>query len=287
MRKYRMPFEYWDDEHTKLLKKKQPDVVDPDVYLDRLLWDCPGGPFMLNNRNRQRFKKFGPFKPPYYPASLIEDRYKGMDAFIFGPGPSMRDTKISAYQDSLTIAMNSAGFAFKPFFWSVFESNYMYWLREQRTIAPGHVFLMTARCALIWIQAGRTPRMRAAFIPRWEEERVVPPRTPAVCLTGSLVGAWQMGCKRAFLIGVDLSKPGQAYAEGVPHTEFGAKNPFDDQVRAIKQFKLPDFEVFYGSPHARRLQLPFTYMPYSEIEEIARASEKPEYPSQLLKKAKV
>lgn len=281
-----MAYEYWEDAQTALFREKQPEIIDPQVGHEVQLWNCEGGPFLLNNKNRERFRRGGPFKPPYYPASLIEDRYVGYDAFVFAPGPSMADVDLSIFKGKLTLVLNSGGFKFVdpaplPFFWCIFESEYMYWFRECREIPPSRVYLMSARCALPWREADRTSRMRAAFVPRWEEEKVIPPRAQAVCMFGALIGAWEMGCRRAFVVGMDQSKPGRPYVEGVPYTPKGAANPFDDQIKSLRQFRLPDFEVFNASPHSQHFGFPFTKIDVREVEKIARDSPNVAYPAEI------
>lgn len=291
MKTLEIPYTHFEDEHTRELKRKQPDVVDPDVYHARLLWECPGGPYLLNNKNRDRFRRGGPLGPPYYPASLLEDRYAGRPAFIFAPGPSMAEADLDVFRGKLTIALNSAGFRFVepaplPFLWAMFESNYVYWLLDQdeAPIPPNRVYIMSARCALPWRAAGKTSRLRAAFVPQWEESKAVPPRVPAVCTFASIVGAWAMGCSCAYLVGMDLSKPGKPYVDGVPYSKVGAANPFDDQVRCLRQLRIPGFPIYNASPHSKKFDLPFEPVDVRDVEKVARDSPSPEYPAEVAKK---
>lgn len=259
MKDYRMPFEYFRDAETRLLERTQPDVVDSEAYFRRMLWRCPDGrQFLLNNHNRKLIGRDGPFRPPYHYVDELKDKHAGEDAFVFCPGPSMALVDPAAFRGRLTLAVNSAGFRFEPRFWCIFESNYLKWFMAQ-TVPPDRTYIMTARCAVRWRAAGKTRRMRRCYVPQFEEARNMPNRTPAVTSMGALVTAWYLGCRRAWIVGLDLSRPNKKpYVEGVPHSKFGATNPFDDQVKALRQFKLPDFEVMNVSPHSREKLPQFT-----------------------------
>lgn len=270
-RTYRMPFRHWRDADTINFEKTQPEMVDPENCFNLLKWTGPDGQFyLLNNKNRTYFSRGGPFVPPYFSADAIEDKFAGQDAFIFCPGPSMARISTSAFDGRLTIAVNSAGFKIESTYWCMYESNYMIWLREQKKIPVGREWIMSPRCAVRWRAWGLTPKVKAVYVPRFEELRIMPHRTPAVGVMSALVSAWWLGAKRAFLIGMDLSRPkGIPYVPGVPYSAFGASNPFDEQILALRQFQLPDFTVVNGSPHSQD-RLPFLKMAYPEIEAVAR-----------------
>ena len=277
---FEMPYKYFRDAMTREFEKsKQPEMADPDVFYRELMWQIPGGEqHLLNQKNRSLFVKNGNFKPPYYSADGLLNLYEGQDAFVFCPGPSMDDLDLSVFSGKLTITANSAGFKVRPMYWAIFESNYMLWLVEQ-AIPPGMSYIMTARCAVRWRDMFRkTSRTRHVFVPRFEELKTMPHRTPAVGAMGAIVSAWWMGAKRIFVIGQDLSRPGKKpYVSGVPHSKFGATNPFDEQIIAMQQVTLPDVEIFNVSPYSKD-KLPFTPIDGSEVEKIAADSPKVDYP---------
>ena len=274
MKKYRMPYETFEDEHTKVLRKtKPPEFLDPEYYVRaHFKKDSEGnGPFMLNSACRKMLDSQGPFKTPYLLAeNELIDIHKGKECFIVCPGPSLstfaipKPPKKSTF-NAVTMAINSAGFAgINEMYWVICESGYMRWLlKGRRWQWQDRVFITTARCAVFMRRV--KVNVRKVFVSRWEEEFVVPPRTPAVSISNALCSAWEMGCTAAYLVGFDQSKPnGVPYMEGLPHTPKGAQNPYDDQLRAMKQFQLPDFKIYNGSKYSSKL-LPFEYMSYEEI----------------------
>jgi hypothetical protein len=264
-----MPFEYWEDEHAALIRKsKAPEFMDPDYYVEAH-FHPPGSkaPYFLNQRCRKLYDKGGPFEGRYRSGEELVDRFPSGDAYIFCPGPSMIDVNPARWSGCLTMAVNSAGFAFTPVYWVMAESAYARWLLKQTEvkIPLGGRLISTARVAVcVRDYEGRGQIFSKIYVVRWEEEKIVPPRVPAVSVFNALVTAWEMGCKRAYLIGLDLSKEGGPYLEGVPYTKEGAANPFDDQVKALSQFALPGMDVFNGSPVSRDV-LPFDYVPYEEM----------------------
>lgn len=275
MKKYRMPFEYWEDEHTALLRRERNNrwADDREWYCQQHFHGHPmdGGPFFLNKKCHKLYRHRGPFKPPFRHGAELVDTYKGGDAYIVCPGPSLGlFDRLEDLESQLSLAVNSAGFAFRPWYWVMAESGYARWLvkdpGEHWRRLQGMQLVCTARVAVVirdkfWGQ----PFLGASYVVRWEEEFIVPPRTPAVSITNALVTAWEMGCRRAFLLGCDLSKEGGAYADGVPHTAEGARNPFDDQIKALRQFQLPDFEVLNASPLSREALPNFTPINYEDI----------------------
>jgi len=211
-------------------------------------------------------RQHGPFKGRYVDGEALCDTCVGDDAYIVAPGPSLKEVDLSALEGKLTFALNSAGFLFSPKYWVIAESSYAMWMLDRQHPVKREV-IATARVAVI-LRAeevkSKHEHWTKVHVVRWEEEKIVPPRTPAVSLSNALVSAWEMGCKRVYLLGVDLSKPGRPYVEGVPHTEEGAENPFDDQVRAMRQFQLPGFEIVNCSPHSVGV-LPFSSVSYQEV----------------------
>jgi hypothetical protein len=263
---FQMPYEYFRDQMTVTLEKTQPEMVDPDRCYEALMWQVPGDDtYLLNQKNRSLFRKNGKFKPPYYSADVLENKHAGEDAFVFCPGPSMDMADLSRLRGRVTIAANSAGFKFPCKYWAIFESNYMIWLVDQR-IPKGRDFIMTARCAIRWRDMYKKGHMsRNVYVPRFEELKIMPHRTPAVGAMGAIISAWWMGVRRIFLIGMDLSRPKKkAYTSGVPYSKFGATNTFKEQIRAMSQFSLPDVEILNASPYSADI-LPFKSVSISEF----------------------
>lgn len=270
MKLHKMPFEYWEDEHVKLLRNDKPkEFLDPDYYVEaHWHYDREGnGPYFLNKKGRGLLDRDGPFEGKYVDGDELLDSWSGETCYIVCPGPSLSKAPIGRIAASgRTIAVNSAGFAFDPTFWCLAESGYAKWFIEQ-DIPPRRAFLATARVA-VWLRhkekKSRKKLARKVYVIRWEEGKVVPPRTPAVTISNALVSAWQMGACKAVLVGLDLSKPGAPYAKGIPYTREGAQNPFNDQVRALRQFELPGFEIVNTSPHSKKL-LPFDYCDIEDV----------------------
>ena len=258
--------------------------IDEDYYREAHCREFGGNKYFLNKRCRRLMAAMGNFKNPYHDCEKIVDQYKGKDAFIFCPGPSLSDVDISAFEDRLTLASNSAGFKVDPYLWVMCETGYAIWLlqehekhkrnRSKISIPAKKNFVLSARAAVL--VRGDHVDIGPSVVIRWEENKLVPILTPAVCITNALVTAWQMGCARAFILGMDLSRPkDKPYAKGVPHTQRGATNSFDGQIKALRQFSIPDMQIYNGSPHSKTLNLPFKYMDYKEIEKIASSSEPP------------
>lgn len=278
-RSFQMPYKYFRDEMTRTLERTQPEMADPDHCYSELMWKVPGGEsYLLNQKNRRLFRKHGPLKPPHYTADVLENLYFGQDAFVFCPGPSMDMVDLDLFKNKLTIAANSAGFKFQCAYWAIFESNYLIWFAEQK-IPPSRRFIMTARCAIRWRYMYNKSSETAVYIPRFEELKIMPHRTPAVGAMGAIVSAWWMGARRIFLVGMDLSRPKKkAYTSGVPYSAFGAKNPFTEQIIAMKQFCLPDVEIYNASPHSVDT-LPFKTCTLDEFNSAALHSPDISYPS--------
>lgn len=259
MKRHRMPFEYWEDDHTALLRRtREPRWADDrEFYVRQFFHGRESGterPYFLNRRGRVLYDRQGPFEGRYRSGEELVSSEVGRPAYIFCPGPSMAQLRLEDFRSKLTMAVNSAAFAMRDAqFWVMAESGYARWLLDTRDKERlrGAQVISTARVAInIRDHEVRTKRklVAACYIIRWEEEMVVPPRTPAVSITNALVTAWQMGCPEVYVIGLDLSKKGGAYMPGVPFTKEGAKNPFRDQILALRQFELPGMEVFNASP---------------------------------------
>jgi len=283
MKLHRMAFEYWEDEHTALLRSErragsgfaQEDdrwANDPEWYCrQHFHYDKDGkGPYFLNRRCKALLKQHGPFRGRYRDADELEDTAIGRTVYLFCPGPSLSCVPPDAFRDEISMAVNSAGLRMTPTFWVMAESAYALWLMsEPQKHQPDCCVISTARVAVVLRAKERAARrdfFRRVFVARWEEELIVPARVPAVSVFNALVGAWQMGATKCVVFGLDLSRPdGQPYVDGVQFTKAGATNPFDDQVKALRQFKLPGFEVVNCSPYSRELLPNFTAVDASEF----------------------
>jgi len=264
MKLFKMPFRFWEDDHTALLRRTRGDKwADNREYYCRKHFHGlrdDGGPYFLNKRCRSLYDLQGPFKDRYKSGEVLVSKVQRDDpCFIICPGPSLDvdlvKDKFDGKKDFVSIAVNSAGYLFKPTYWCIAESGYARWMLGEGYRGwhqlVGTSVLATARVAVIIRDLELKLRKRIVkecFVIRWEEEFVVPPRTPAVTITNALVSAWEMGFKTVYVLGLDLSKKGGPYVKGVPFTNEGARNPFRDQIIALKQFELPDFSVYNCSP---------------------------------------
>lgn len=255
-RAYRMPYAWFEDRDTANFRKTQPEMADPEECFRRLSWRGPDDrSYLLNNANRRFMTAQGPFRPPYFLADELMDSRAGEDAFVFCPGPSMAEADLGAFDGRLTIAVNSAGFAMEdPTYWAIFESNYMLQVLRRQAIPRGREFLFSPRVAVRWRGLGYTKRAQGAtyWVARFEEERLMPHRTPAVAIMGAIAAAWWMGAARIWLIGMDVSRPkGQPYVKGVPFSQDGATNPIAEQLPALVQVRYPEVRILNCSPHSR------------------------------------
>lgn len=276
-RGYRLPFKWWLDEDTKNFLVKQPAMADPENCFRLLSWTAPDGfSYLLNNTNRKHFEAQGPFKAPYLHADQLYRTHPGEDAYVLCPGPSLAEADMEALRGRLTIAVNSAGFAtpFAPTLWAVFESNYMLEVLRHQQIPAGRSFLFSARVAVRWRGNGYTPKAPKAtyWVARFEEERLMPHRTPAVATMGAIAGAYWLGARRCWLLGMDLSRPGgQPYVKGVPYGQGGATSKIEEQLKALIQVRYPGMEILNCSPHSReKLREAFTPATYAEAAAAAR-----------------
>jgi hypothetical protein len=268
-----MPFEHWEDRHAQELRRtKGPRWADdPEFYVRQHFYTARdgSGPYLLNAKCRALMNKLGPFDGHYVDGEELVNKHRGETAYILCPGPTMDRMNLQLLRDKLTISVNSAGFRFPAKYWVMAETGYAHWFVKQKDFPKNRVMVSTARVAIVFraleIKA-RKEFFEKVYVIRWEEEFVSPPRTPAVSTTDALITAWEMGCPRAVVIGLDLSKTGGPYVKGVPHTRDGAANPFDEQIRALSQFQLPDFEVVNGSPLSHEALPNFTTATYEEIE---------------------
>jgi len=283
MKLHEMDFRHWEDDHTALLRKERgpgSGHKEEDArWADDPRWYCQqhfhkdrdgGGPYFLNRRCNALLKQDGPFSGHYKDADSLDATAYGQDVYLFCPGPSLADVPIEAFDQQTTLAVNSAGFRVRSTYWVMAESAYALWLMGEVQKYPlKRQIISTARVAVVLRAKERTARQqlfRRVFVARWEEEFVVPARVPAVSVFNALVAAWQFGAKRCIVFGLDLSRPGgQAYVSDVQYTKEGATNPFDDQVRALRQFSLPGMEVVNCSPHSRELLPNFTAADWQEV----------------------
>ena len=272
-----MPYTYFPDGDEERWKKK--GMYDIDVWVKKCTKKCCGESFLLPQKSGTDAKCIedkvsSPFSHPYYRSDVLEGAFSGKPAFIVCPGPSAMEVDLTKFSGLLTIAVNSAGFNFKPYLWEMAECNYMNWFFDQRYPTDSS-FLWNARTAFrfMWREMnGWTTKIRSAFIHKWEEEGAIPPRNSAPSTTAALVAAWKLGCDSAYVIGMDLCKPGgQTYIDSVPVTAKGVNASFEWQLKSLAQFQIPGFKVFNGSPHSDKQNLPFESISYSEIEKIASA----------------
>jgi hypothetical protein len=287
-RAYRMPFEWWDDADTRNFRRTQPEMALPEDCFRLLSWKAPDDrSYLLNNTNRRLFTKDGPFEDPYFSADRLYDSRAGEDAFVFCPGPSLAQTDMSRYSQAMSIAVNSAGFAFKsirPVLWAVFESNYMLEVLRHAgkknpaglkvpAIPEGLMFLFSPRVAIRWRGNGYTDKAPGAtyWVARFEEDRLMPHRTPSVATMGAIAAAYWLGAKRCFMLGLDVSRPGgKPYVEGIPYGAAGATGPIEEQLKALVQIRYPGMEILNCSPHSReKLMDAMTPSSYREAEEAA------------------
>ncbi|UCG53535.1 MAG: hypothetical protein JSW58_08255 [Candidatus Latescibacterota bacterium] len=289
MKKHRIPFKPYDTIGERFLQKSDPEHIDPDFYLfDNLLFTIDRqGPFFIRAAHeRKTFFSQGPIRPPHllFEETLV-DAYPGSSAFIFCTGPSSQDCPIppDVSDRSITIAVNSAIFLPSKFrYWTICEGIYMRWVlrrcdarweknwkwQDQECLIPGRI--------LTWFRSNQwgVKINSTAYITRWEEELILPPRNPAPSLGNALVSAWQMGCKNAYLIGVDQGKvKGEVY----PKKLFTNKKRLKEseanlkfQRRFLNDFSLPGMTIYNGSPHSWHLLKRFKKISYREIGELMR-----------------
>lgn len=251
-----MPFEYWEDNYTKRIRRKRnnKDADDREGYFfSRCVHQKPGWPYKyhLPPPGVNMMKSQGPFLGKYRDCEGMCGIHEGRNAHIFCPGPSVEGLDFSKFFGKLTFSVNSAGFLFPTNYWVIAESSYAKWFVKQE--APwGSVMLLTARAAVCFRQEEKDlcrTLMAWAWIIRWEEELIIPCRAPSgASVMNALVSAWQMGCPRAFIYGLDLGKQNGPYVSGVPHTREGERRSYDEQIRTLDQFSLPGFEVVNMSP---------------------------------------
>jgi len=234
--------------------------------------------YILTKNALNRFYRLGPPQPPTYDYEEIKDIHKGETIYIIAPGTSLNNVDPSIFDGKLTIAINSAGFWRDCTYWSMAEGGYAMWagtkngLRERyKDKFAKQKFLLTCRAALIWIE--QELPFRNIFITRHEEEKTVPRRIkiPAVTTINTIASAWWMGCSRAVLFGLDLSKRGGPYVKGVPYTQKGAKHGYKPQVEVLKGCIHEGLEIFNVNDQSNGLGLPF--MPTSmdrALEELSK-----------------
>jgi hypothetical protein len=270
---FRHAFQWWRDKDTINFEITQPYMADPNNCFKLLSCTGPDGKnYILNRKNRSYLKTQGPFKPPYYQLDDYMDHYSGQNCFIFCPGPSMDSVDLSVFKNKFTIAVNSAGFKVNAKYWCAFESSWLLFLLGLKKFPEDRVWIMSSRCAIRFRGLHKTSFVKEVYIARFEDDRRMPHRQPAVCTMGAFFSAWWLGAPRIYVIGMDLSKPkGVPYCKNVPYTDYGASNPFQEQIRALNQFSIPEFTVFNGSPHSQD-KLPFNKISYKEIEQIAKDS---------------
>ena len=273
MKRHEMPFEYWEDQLTLKYRLTMKRLEDRDAWFRYHLRMCSQGPFQMNGRCWNLYQRDGVFAKPYKEFDLYE-KMPGC-GFVFFPGPSLKDfgeisRKLCCRWP--TIAVNSARFRVPAKWWFMAENGYAFWAAVQNLAeVPGRPLnvICTARSAVALRAFGA--KIDSCRYVLWEENKLVPIRSPAPSAFGAFITLWQMGVNKIYAIGLDLSKPDdKPYVEGVPFTDVGAKNPFDDQILALKQFQLPGLRVFNGSPYSRGI---FESTTYEDIREIFEGSQ--------------
>lgn len=277
MKKYKMPFDHWLDDHAEILKKERGKgsghPEEDDRWWKDAEWYCKqhfhydqygNGPYFLNKKGRRLLDTHGPFTGNYVDGEEICDtisNYASDEAVLICPGPSSEDLK-SVYDmfegKHLTVSVNSAGFAFKTDYWVMAESEYAKFVVDnlKKLNLPKKGIICTARVATLFRAKEKQLGKRLfpkVYVVRWEEEFIVPARVPAVSVFNALVSIWQIGAKKVDVFGLDLSRPkDQPYMKGVAFTQRGATNTFDHQIKALNQFQLPDFRIYNQSPHSKK-----------------------------------
>jgi hypothetical protein len=274
MKRYKMPFEYWEDADYKLILKTK----DPRRAVDRDFWQAGHTkyypqfkyPLFVNDKEEELLINNIDRWKEYHNCEDLVDKHEGEPAYIFCPGPTMAKVDANRFKDRVTIAVNSAGYAFNPTYWLFAEAGYARWcFRWKQSWTPEQrkkPILTTTRASAFLSQheTVRGIQFDDVYVLRWDDEYIIPARCQAPSTMNALTTAWQMGCNPCYVIGLDLSKDAGPYIEGVPFTRKGARNPFDDQIKCLSQFQAPGFRVVNGSP-ASKDSLPFEYMSYEEI----------------------
>jgi len=199
------------------------------------------------------------------PGRELQGRHAGATAFVLCPGPSLAAYPPEAFAGRLTIAVNSAGFYAAPSYWCMIETRYARFvareLRAGRLPAYDALFdgdyVMSLRAAITWFNEGASAR--TTFYMRHEEGGAIPRgrrgRPVQSATLNAIATARLMGCARCVVIGMDLSKPGGVpYVPGVPYSAAGAARGYEEQIEALRTFKLEGMEMLNASPHAERLQ---------------------------------
>ena len=209
-----------------------------------------------------------------------EDRFKNEDCFICAPGPSFRDAPIKLLREKLTIGVNSLGFAFKPKYWLLAEweyvENFFRFSKVYLKCLENQEFFFTTRAYLLWLELTEKydsgiSRINNGIWIDIKERNILPPAigTPSILL--ALAQAWWMGCKRTFILGMDLCRPNnQTYIKNIPYTEKGLHTSFDKQIYIYRQTFFPGMEIYNASPYSKQHKLAFKSISNTELEKILR-----------------
>ena len=107
-----MKFKYWRDSQMKRIDPNQNYLTSEEVekkynsIFNTILKQSKKMPSVFENDDRQwmlswdRLKMLQrnlPFKSPYYPAEKLHNTYSNRNAYIFLPGPSMRDVDFNLF----------------------------------------------------------------------------------------------------------------------------------------------------------------------------------------------
>ena len=199
--------------------------------------------------------------------SQYEDIYKDEDCFVCAPGPSFDLIPRELLKGKLTIAINSARFLMEPTYWSMLEAAYVRYLfstgKTYEKFLKDQKMFMSIATYLIWREQTDSLNVNLgelSTIVRVDviERLMVPALIDVPSMISVLAQCWWMGCKRVFILGMDLSRPeGKFYAKGAPYSERGATNLFDPQILLCRQTSFPGMKIYNASPHSIHYNLAF------------------------------
>lgn len=161
-------------------------------------------------------------KHPVYRAEESAGLWPGHTAFVVAPGPSLAAFPADALAGRLTVALNSAMFWTRTRYVCVAETTWINWFRRQPDVYPQYQEQLATQDMLlggrtgIWWQMRGMPFRRIYFM-RHQEEKRIPAAVSGATILNALAQCAYMGCARAVLIGVDLSREEKPYAEGLAH----------------------------------------------------------------------
>lgn len=289
MKTYRIPFDYSCSTQIKKKAAQGKKFCDtPEKYFTWLYHEvAPGYPkYLIVGQQRDAYIKYKPRNATAATYEAWEDKYAGQTAFVICPGPSLGAVPVEAFARKLTFGVNAAGFRVPPRYWVAAEWEWGHWLYklkhdEFRRIGAQldrQDWWATPRAAIyLWRRKFDFPALplyRRVIVSALEEERAVPFPVDGTTAYNAIAAAWWMGCARCVVFGMDLRKDAGAYVKGVPVSAAGVANPYDAQIRAMRQCRYPGMEIFNASLVSQDLGLPFTPLtPARALEMLAEAPE--------------